>query len=249
MPVFTGIALAVGALETAAASIGTAAATSAAAAGVGTATTAGTVGAAGALGSAGAGFGATLGAGSIAGGLGAGLTGTAAATTAATTTAAAGTGLTVGNIATGAGLLGTGIQGASTIGQMIAGQDAVRAQQQQEALRQKQMQLEAERSRREIIRQTQISQAIGINNAANSGAAIDSSVLSGITGQNTTNAGYQLNAVNQNEAIGNALFSSNIQESNANATASLFKGAGQFGSVIANNNMQIGRLGSTLFNG
>lgn len=246
MPVFTGIALAVGALETAAASIGAAAASSAAAAGIGTtAAAAGTAGAAGAIGSAGAGLGASLGAGSLAGGVGAGLTGTAAATT----TATAGTGLTVGNIATGAGIIGTGIQGASTVGQMIAGQDAVRAQQQQEALRQKQMQLEAERSRREIIRQTQISQAIGINNAANSGAAIDSSVLSGITGQNTTNAGYQLNAVNQNEAIGNALFSSNMQESNANATASLFKGAGQFGSVIANNNMQIGRLGSTLFNG
>jgi hypothetical protein len=251
MPVFTGIGLAVGALETAAASIGAAAASSAAAAGIGTtAAAAGTAGAAGALGSAGAGFGATLGAGSIAGGVGAGLAGTAAAGTTAAATAGTGAGLlSVGNIATGAGILGTGIQGASTVGQMIAGQDAVRAQQQQEALRQKQMQLEAERQRREIIRQTQISQAIGINNAANSGAAIDSSVLSGITGQNATNAGYQIGAVNQNEAIGNALFTSNMQESNANATASLFKGAGQFGSVLANNNMQIGRLGSTLFNG
>ena len=230
MPLFTGIGLALTALEAAAATAVTAAGTAAsgiAAAGVG---------------------GASLSAGTAAAGLvpGAGIAASAAAP------AAAGIGglATIGNIATAAGVAGTGVSVAGQLGQMNAQQQAADEQRKQEQLRQKQMQLEADRQRREVIRQTQISQAIGINNAASSGASLpDSSTLQGIVGQNQTNQNYGVNAINQNEAIGNALFSSNARESEYNSTASLFGGIGNIGSSIAQNNMQIGRLTTTLFNG
>lgn len=247
MPVFTGIGLALGALATAAETTAAAVGTAAAAGGA-TAATGGV--AAGAAGATGAGIGASLGAGSIGGasGLLAGA-GTGALAGGATAAAPLAAGASVGNIATTAGLIGTGVSVASQGAQLIASQQAAAEQQKQEALRQKQMNLEADRQRREVIRQTQISQAMGINNAANSGGAIDSSVLSGIVGQNSTNAGYALGSINENESIGNALFASNAAESRANSTASLFGGVSNIGKSIADNNMQIGRLGSTLFNG
>lgn len=212
MPLFTGIGLALTALETAAVTVGTAA--SAAAGGI-----------------------AAAGVGGV------GLT-------AAETAAGIGGLATVGNIATAAGVAGTGLSLIGQTGQMNAQQQLAMEQKKQEDLRQKQMQLEAARQRREIIRQTQISQAIGINNAASSGASLpDSSTLQGIVGQNQTNQGFGVNSVNQNEAIGNALFASNARESQASSTASLFGGVSNIGQAIASNGLQAGRLATTLFNG
>lgn len=240
MPVITGLIAGLTALETAgaglAAAAGSTAAAGATAAAAGGATVAGA-----------AGLGASLGAGA---GIGSAALTAAAVPAAATTAAAASGGIGLGTLATGIGVAGTAASLGAQGLQMHASMQATAEQQRQEALRAKQMQLDADRQRRDVIRQTQISQAIGINNAAGSGASIDSSALSGIIGQNTTNAGYALNSINQNEAIGSALFSSNARESADKGEASLFNGISTIGQQAANNNMPIARvLKTTLFNG
>lgn len=227
MPVFTGITLGLTALAEAGAAAATSIGTAAAAAGasIGGATAAGlTAGeTAAAVGSAGA----------------------AAAPWAAGTTVA-----TTGSLATAAGAAGTGLSLASGGAQLYSNQQSAQAQQRQEALRAQQMHLESDRQRREVIRQTQIAQATGINNASQSGADITGgSTLQGIVGQNETNKGFALNTIKQNEAIGSALFDSNAQESGFNAQASLFGGTQRLGNTLSDNNMQIGRLGTTLFSG
>lgn len=153
--------------------------------------------------------------------------------------------------AVGSAVAGLSLSAASAGSQYYQQSKAADAQREQEKLREKQMNLEADRQRREIIRRTQISQATGINLLGGSGASVDgaTSALSGIIGQNTGNQGYSLNAVEQNTDIGTALFASNATESQANSTASLFANIGNFGNTLADNNSQIGRLGATLFGG
>lgn len=224
MPVITLGTAALTALGTAAASTAAASGAAAAGAGLGTAATGAAVGSATAAGASAA---------------------SAASWAAGTTVTAAGT----GGLGTAIGGAGTALSLTAEGGKLVQGQMAAREQARQEGLRMKQMGLEADRQRREVIRQTQIAQAIGLNNAANSGADIQSgsSVTSGVIGQNTANQGFAINSINENEAIGNALFSSNAQESGYNSTASLFGGVSNFGQSLASNNMQISRLATTLF--
>lgn len=153
--------------------------------------------------------------------------------------------------AVGSAVAGLSISAVSAGAQYQQQSKAADAQKQQERLREKQMNLEADRQRREIIRRTQISQATGINLLGGSGASVDgsTSAVSGIIGQNSGNQGYALNAVEQNTDIGTALFASNAAESSASSSASLFANIGGLGNTLADSNSQIGRLGATLFGG
>lgn len=186
----------------------------------------------------------------------------AATTTAATTAAAAGTGAaaatagatagagaaTAGSISLGSAGIGTAISAAGTIGGAALQYQAGQEQRAQEGLRKKQMQLESDRARREVIRKTQVSQAIGLNAAAQSGGELaTSSAYGGIIGQNVGNAGFETTSIRQNEEIGGALFASNARESQFNSQASLFGAGANFGKTLIDNNSQIGRIGATLF--
>lgn len=76
---------------------------------------------------------------------------------------------------------------------------------QQNALRQNQMNLDAQRRKRDIIRQAQAATAMAENSAANSGALNSSSMegaRAGISGQ----AGVNFLGVSQNQQIGNDMF-------------------------------------------
>lgn len=176
----------------------------------------------------------------------------AASTTAAATAAAASTGAaaaSTGSLASAATTVGTlasvGGAAASGYAQYQSGQQ----QKAQEALRKQQMELESQRASREVIRKTQIARAQGINTAAQvGGSLVDSSAYGGITGQNTTNAGYELGSIAENTQIGRQLFDSNAAESGYNAQASLFGAGAQLGRTLIDNNIQIGRIGTTVAN-
>jgi hypothetical protein len=176
------------------------------------------------------------------------LTATTAATTAAAAGTAAGATATAGGLAGAASTIGTIGSIAGTVGGAYYQRQSAAAQQEQEALRMKQMNLESDRARREVIRKSQVQQAIGLNNAAQSGGELSSSsAAGGIIGQAQGNAQYETTAINQNQAIGQQMFAANVAESNANSNASLFKSAGEFGGTLVKNNMEIGRIGATLF--
>lgn len=177
-------------------------------------------------------------------GTGAAAAGTAAATTAATTAAAAGS---VGSIAATVGTLGTLGAVVGTGVQLYEGQKMAAAQREQEAIRKKASEFEFARARREVIRQTQIARATGLNSAAQSGGEIQGSdILGGINGQYANNQAYQLNSINQNQQLSDANFASNATESSAAGMASLFGGVAKLGGVLTDNNMQLGRIGATL---
>ncbi len=171
--------------------------------------------------------------------------GTAAATTGAVGAAGAG----VGAISSAATAIGAAAGLGGTILQAREASQAARAQREQEAIRKKQADFEFARARREVIRQTQIARATGLNVAAQSGGELPtSSVLGGIMGQYANNEAYQLTSIAQNQNLSDQTFASNAEESQATGRASLFGSATQFGSILMNNNQQLGRIGASLFN-
>lgn len=194
-----------------------------------------------------AGTGGAIAAGVPTAGLAAGAAGSfagAGATAAATTGAAA----TAGGISLGSAGIGSVLSGVGTVASAGFQYQAGQEQRAQESLRKKQMQLESDRARREVIRKTQITQAVGLNNAAQAGGELaTSSAYGGIIGQNVGNAGFETTSIRQNEEIGGALFASNARESQFNSQASLFGAGANFGKMLVDNNAPIGRIGATLF--
>lgn len=77
--------------------------------------------------------------------------------------------------------------------------------QQQNAMRQQQMNLDAERRKRDIIRNAQVATAKAENSAANSGA-LNSSGIEGARGGISGQAGVNYLGVAQNQEIGNKMF-------------------------------------------
>lgn len=194
-----------------------------------------------------------------AGGLGAaGVAGSVASAGAATigagltTGAAAGAG-GLGAIGTALGVAGTAASIGGTVASTLQAQEAAEAQRRAEALRERQMRLNATRERREIIRQAMINRAFGLNAQASSGAEVaGSSAYGGLLGGNTTAAQNSLLASRQNEEIGAGIFQANADASSAEANSRTFGSAAGLGNILANNNLQLARIstgGSSLFSG
>ena len=192
-----------------------------------------------------------------AGGVGAataaGLAGGAAATGAATAGAATiGAGLTASAAAGAGGLgaLGTALGAAGTVASIggtvassLQAQEAAAAQRRAEELRERQMRLNAQRDRREIIRAAMINRALGLNAQAGSGAEVaGSSAYGGLIGGNTTAAQNSLLASRQNEYIGSGIFQANADASRAEANSRTFGSAAGLGNLVSDNNMQLARI-------
>lgn len=168
--------------------------------------------------------------------------GTAAAGTAAAGAGAATTlGGAIGTIGTIGALGSTGMQ-------LYYGQQAAAASQEAEMLRKQQMELEANRARRQAIRDSMMAYYTGINNEASSGATVgnDTSTYGGLLGQTSGNLAYNINAIDQNERIGGALFDVNASRANASGMADLFGGSNKLFNQLANptNAFALGRVGT-----
>jgi len=145
----------------------------------------------------------------------------------------------------------------SYIGQQKAqhAQQAVLEQQQQiEAQRQRQMNLDAERRKREIVRQS-IAQRAQAEAAAGASGALTGSGLSGAYGNISGRAGVSELAVGQNQEIGNKIFGLNegilgsYRDAAAGAgLASLGAGIGTLGGAMLSNAGSIGKIGTFLTN-
>lgn len=122
------------------------------------------------------------------------------------------------------------------------------AQQRAEAARQRQMELEASRRKREIIRQGVLQRAQTTAAAVASGAQFGSGLpgaLGGATGQQN----YNVQGVEHSQAVGQEIFGANQQllgarreEAQAGATTALGGGLSSFGSRLVSNLGSINRL-------
>jgi hypothetical protein len=132
-------------------------------------------------------------------------------------------------------------------------QQAIGLQQEAEAERKKQMNLEAMRRRREIIRQALAARSMALATATNQGAS-GGSALGGAYGQISGREGTSILGVNQNQEIGNNLFGINQSilgayrgASQAGASAAMGSGLASLGGALLKNEGSINRIGTYAF--
>lgn len=190
----------------------------------------------------------TLGIGAAAGGSTAGAVGAAGAGGAASAAGGATSGVVgatgAGGAASGAGIAG-GVGTALSIGGtalQVKGQlDASRAAKDAETLRQGQMNVEAERQKRQVIRQSLIARGEAMNTAAAQGATEGSGIAGG-TAQIAAQANENIGAINTSQGFGNAMFGVNRRATNASTMASMGQGLSSLGGALFKNQEPIGRL-------
>jgi hypothetical protein len=113
-------------------------------------------------------------------------------------------------------------------------QQQTAALQKAERLRERQMNLQAQRERRDAIRQAMAARATALATATTQGASsAGSSALGGAYGQIQGEANRQTLAINQNQQIGKGIFAAN----RAYSQGTLMSG---FGSMVANTGAAIG---------
>lgn len=161
--------------------------------------------------------------------------------------AAAGAAGAAGAGATGlsglAGALGTAATVAGTVMQAGAQKDIAEEQKRQESIREVQMQVDANRQRRGIIRQAMVARAESLSSATAQGAGSSSGLAGGIA-QVTAERGSNLTGVNQAEQSGAAMFASNRNIASAQSRAAFGSGLSSLGGALVQNQEPIGRLGT-----
>lgn len=123
--------------------------------------------------------------------------------------------------------------------------DAEKEQKKQEKLRQQQMNLDAMRRRRQVLRQMALARAQSRANAAGQGVQGGDSAVLGGQYQAVATAAGNLQGINQSQEIGAGLFQSNSALASAQGTAALGQQIGGFGMQVAQNSQTIARVGAT----
>lgn len=131
-------------------------------------------------------------------------------------------------IGLGLAAVGTGISVFSSYQQNEANQQAIAAQQQAEAIRRRAMEVDAERRRRQYIRESMIARATGLSNATNRGAG-QSSAVPGIYGQIGGRTAFGITGLNDALATGAGLFGANMDLFQARSNASSAEALGGLG--------------------
>jgi len=157
--------------------------------------------------------------------------------------------IAVAGLAVAAG--GAAISYSAAKSQSQANQSAIAAQQEAERQRQLQMNLDAARRKREIIRQSIAarSQALAVTTAQGAAGAGGSS-LAGAYGSIAGRTGANWLGVDQNQQIGNAIFSAHQDQlgayqraAAAGSMVALGQGLGSLGGAMVNNAGTFGKVG------
>ncbi len=146
----------------------------------------------------------------------------------------------------GIALAGLAISAAGVGTSIIGGIMQTGAQKRAEDAREKQMNLDAARQRREVARNAIIARSVALSNATNQGAS-QGSGLPGGYGQISGEAGRQTVAIDQNQAIGSDLFAANRAYYSASGITGFGSGLSSLGGAIMNNAGTINRLGTYAF--
>lgn len=144
----------------------------------------------------------------------------------------------LGGLSAVAGLVGTGI---SAYGAMQQAKGAKQA----EALRMRQANLEAARTRRQTVRQAIIARSQALSAATAQGAE-GGSGLQGGYGQIQGQAASNIQGVNQGQSIGYQMFQANSMISSGQTLASIGGAVQGFGNFLAQNQQPIGRVFQTV---
>lgn len=141
----------------------------------------------------------------------------------------------IAGLAIAASVVGTAV---SVYGSIQANKSQKRAEQ----LREKQMNLEAARKQRELVRQKQLQNAQALAVATAQGAQ-QGSGLQGAYGSIASSTGRQQVATSQNQEIGAGIFAANRATSNASSIAETGGGLSSLGQGILNNYGVLQRVG------
>lgn len=136
--------------------------------------------------------------------------------------------------------------------QSKAQEQAIQAQQQSEALRQQQMNLDAARRKREIVRASMAARSAALAQTTAQGAAgAGGSSLAGAYGSIAGRQGVNFNGVDQNQQIGNAMFAAHQSQlsayrnaASAGSMGALGAGLMSLGGMAVNNAGTFSKVGS-----
>lgn len=136
---------------------------------------------------------------------------------------------------------GLGLQAAGMIQQADASQEASEASKRAETARQKQLELESSRKKREIIRQGILAKAQATSTATAQGAQFGST-LPGAAGSIASHSAYGVGGVNESQFLGNQIFQANRDIADAQSDAATGAGLSSLGGALTKNLGIIGRL-------
>lgn len=153
----------------------------------------------------------------------------------------------VGGLALAGAGIGAQIAGAKQSND--AQKQEIAAQQQSEAIRQQGMNLDAQRKRREQVRQGMLAQSQALTAGANSGAQYSSGVAGAVAGAGEQ-AQYNVLGTNEAQGIGNQLFQSNrnifaakSRQADAASLSATGSGLSSLGGALLGNIGSINRIG------
>ena len=146
------------------------------------------------------------------------------------------------SIVTGLALAATAV---GTVTQVNAANQAAKASQRAEKLRERQMELESNRQRRQIVRNMIRARSQALATTTAQGAS-GGSGLSGAYGQIGQQGGENLVGVNQAQQIGAGIFKANRDIAGAESLAAFGGGLSSLGGAIFSNAEGIGRIGTFL---
>lgn len=158
---------------------------------------------------------------------------------AAFTTIAAG----IGAVAT---LGGLALQAAGVGVQMDAANKQSEASQRAERLRAQQLSLESARQRRQALRNAIRARSVALSASTAAGASTGSGAAGGL-GQIASQAGTNVQGINQGQEIGTNIFKANADEAAAGGQAAFGSGLSSFGGVLISNASSIGSIGEYAF--
>lgn len=120
---------------------------------------------------------------------------------------------------------------------------AVKASERAEAIRKRQMDLEAQRERRSAVRQSILARAQTLTAGTQMGAGAGSGVAGGLGSLSSQLAGNIRN-INQGQQLGTQMFGANADMARGQGMASMGAGISSLGGTLVNNAGTFGRVGT-----
>src|SRR5688572_26066886 len=124
--------------------------------------------------------------------------------------------------------VGLGISAASAVGGMAAARDQADAQKDAEKARKNAANLDANRRKRAVVREMQMQRSVALSNATVKGAG-ESSGLQGAYGSVSGQGLNNITGINQQQELGNQVFSANARATDAASRGATWDGIGTLG--------------------
>jgi hypothetical protein len=148
-------------------------------------------------------------------------------------------------ISAAASIGGLALQAAGTAVQMDAAKKQTDASVRAERLRERQMNLESMRQRRQAVRNAIKARSVALSSATSQGATgTGSSGIAGGLGQIASQGADNVRSVNNAQEIGKGIFDANADYATAGGQMAMGQGLSSLGGALVNNAGQIGQIGT-----